>query len=160
MRHGGRQLRQGSSPRGPGQKGDKKPGHGQVQGWPDDQDFSHREALGNLVRFVLLPGQRHATAGAALILDMALGGRIADKAFASNWIIADMNEIGAQVVISQRPRRKHPLDIDMEDYKWRHLIANFFRKIREFKRISMRGDKTDQSFAAMIYVACAAINSR
>ena len=112
------------------------------------------------MRFVLLPGQRHATAGAALILDMALGGRIADKAFASNWIIADMNEIGAQVVISQRPRRKHPLDIDMEDHKWRHLIANFFRKIREFKRIAMRGDKTDQSFAAMIYVASAVINSR
>lgn len=60
------------------------------------------------MRFVLLPGQRHATAGAALILDMALGGRIADKAFASNWIITDMNEIGAQIVISQRPRRKHP----------------------------------------------------
>ena len=155
MRHGGCQHRQGSPPRGPGQKGDKKPGHGQVQGWPDDQDSRAGKPSA-----ILLPGQRHATAGAALILDMALGGRIADKAFASNWIIADMNEIGAQIVISQRPRRKHPLDIDMEDYKWRHLIANFFRKIREFKRISMRGDKTDQSFAAMIYVACAAINSR
>jgi hypothetical protein len=74
------------------------------------------------VRFDLLPGQRHATAGAALIEDMALGGRIADKAFASNWIFADMNERGAQIVISQLPRRKHPLDIDMEK-------ATFDRKL-------------------------------
>ena len=35
-------------------------------------------------------------------------------------------------------------------YKWRHLIENFFRKLKEFKRIAMRADKTDQSFQAMI----------
>ena len=33
-------------------------------------------------------------------------------------------------------------------YKWRHLIENFFCKLKEFKRIAMRADKTDQSFAA------------
>ena len=32
--------------------------------------------------------------------------------------------------------------------------------IKEFKRIAMRGDKTDQSFSAIIYVASAVINSR
>ncbi|MBA2703041.1 MAG: hypothetical protein H0U60_04215, partial [Blastocatellia bacterium] len=42
---------------------------------------------------VLLPGQRHDTAGVApLIEDIEFGGFIADKAFDSNWIIADMNE--------------------------------------------------------------------
>ena len=113
------------------------------------------------MRFVLLPGQRHDTVGVApLIEDIAFGSLIADKAFDSNWIIADMNERGAKIVISQRPQRKHPLDIDLEIYKWRHLIENFFCKIREFKRIAMRSDKTDQSFSAMIYVTSAVINSR
>jgi hypothetical protein len=37
-------------------------------------------------------------------------------------------------------------------YKWRHLIENFFCKLKEFKRIALRADKTDQSFAAMIYM--------
>ena len=62
--------------------------------------------------------------------------------------------------ISQHPRRAKPLDIDMEVYKWRHLIENFFGKLKEFKRIALRSEKTDTSFAAMIYLASAVINSK
>jgi hypothetical protein len=58
------------------------------------------DALGCLVRFVLLPGQRYDTVGVApLIADIEFGGLIADKAFDSNWIIEDMNERGAQIVL-------------------------------------------------------------
>lgn len=56
--------------------------------------------------------------------------------------------------------RAAPLAIDEEVYKWRHLIENFFGKLKEFKRIALRADKTDQSFAAMIHIAAAVINSR
>lgn len=119
------------------------------------------DALGNLVRFVLLPGQRYDTIGVEpLIADLEFGALLADKAFDANWIIETLNERGAKVVISQRPQRKAPLDIDLEMYKWRHLIENFFCKLKEFKRIAMRADKTDQSFTAMIYLAAAVINSR
>ncbi len=96
------------------------------------------DALGNLVRFVLLPGQR----------------------FDTDWIIAELDARGAKVVISQHPRRSQPLAIDLEMYKWRHLVENFFGKLKEFKRIAMRSDKTDQSFSAMIYLATAVIHSR
>jgi transposase len=117
--------------------------------------------LGNLVRFVLMPGQRFDTVGVApLIQGVEFGGLIADKAFDANWIIADLDERGAKVVISQHSRRSQPRDIDLETYKWRHLVENFFCKLKEFKRIARRSDKTDQSFAAMIHVAAAVINSR
>jgi len=119
------------------------------------------DALGNLVRFVLLPGHRFDTIGVApLIKDIEFGGLIADKAFDANWIIADLNERGAKVVISQHSRRSQPLSIDLEVYKWRHLVENFFCKLKEFKRIAMRSDKTDQSFSAMIHIAAAVIHSR
>ena len=119
------------------------------------------DALGNLVRFELLPGHRFDTVGIEPLLDgVDFGGLIADKAFDSNAIIADLNERGAKIVISQHPRRIPPLRIDLDVYKWRHLIENFFCKLKEFKRIAMRADKTDQSFAAMIYLAAAVINSR
>lgn len=119
------------------------------------------DALGNLVRFELLPGQRFDTVGVPpLIKDIEFGGLIADKAFDSNDIIADLNERGAKIVISQHPRRAMPLTIDTEIYKWRHLIENFFAKLKEFKRIAMRADKTDQSFKAIINLAAAVINSR
>jgi transposase len=119
------------------------------------------DALGNLVRFVLLPGHRFDTVGVApLIKDLAFGGLIADKAFDSNAILADLDERGAKVVISQHCRRASPRPIDAEIYKWRHLIENFFCKLKEFKRIAMRSDKTDQSFSAMIHLAASFIHSR
>jgi transposase len=119
------------------------------------------DALGNLVRFELLPGQRYDTVGVEpLIEGIEFDGLIADKAFDSDWIIENLNERGAKIVISQHPRRTKPLHIDKEIYKWRHLIENFFCKIKDFKRIAMRGDKTDQSFSAMIYATAAVINSR
>jgi transposase len=119
------------------------------------------DALGNLVRFVLLPGQRFDTVGVAPLIDgIEFDALIADKAFDANAIIADLDERGAKVVISQHPRRASPRPIDEEMYKWRHLIENFFCKLKEFKRIAMRADKTDHSFTAMIYIAAAVITSR
>ena len=72
----------------------------------------------------------------------------------------ELDERGAKVVISQMPNRKQPLLIDRDIYKWRHLIENFFGKLKEFKRIAMRSDKTDTSFAAMIHLGATVINSR
>jgi transposase len=119
------------------------------------------DALGNLVRFVLLPGHRFDTVGVApLISGIEFGGLIADQALDSNAIIAELDERGAKVVISQHSRRAKPLDIDADLYKWRHLIENFSCKLKEFKRVAMRSDKTDQSFSAMIHLAAAVINSR
>ena len=95
-----------------------------------------------------------------MLKGVAFGGLIADKAFDSDAIIADLNARGAKVVISQHPRRAKSVPLDRDIYKWRHLIENFFCKLKEFKRIAMRACKTDRSFEAMIYHAAAVINSR
>ncbi len=78
----------------------------------------------------------------------------------STTIIADLNQRGAKIAIPQHPRRTFPLPIDIEMSKWRHLIESFFCKLKEFKRIAVRADKADQSFAAFIYLAAAVIDSR
>ena len=109
------------------------------------------------------PSSTHAESQQALehLTDsQARAFAIADKAFDSNAIVADLDARGAKAVIAQHPRRIPPLAIDREMYKWRHLIENFFGKLKEFKRIAMRADKTDQSFAAMIHIAAAVIHSR
>ena len=119
------------------------------------------DALGNLVRFELLPGQRFDTVGVPPLIDgLSFEALIADKAFDSDAILANLDDRGAKVVISQHPRRSQLRRIDEEMYKWRHLIENFFCKLKEFKRIALRADKTDQSFSAMIHLAAAVINSR
>jgi transposase len=74
--------------------------------------------------------------------------------------VADLDGRGAKAIIAQHPRRIYPRRLDKEMYKWRHLIENSFGKLKEFKRIAMRADKTDQSFAAMIYLTATVIALR
>src|SRR5436190_3914116 len=161
VRHGRRHHRQGPPPRTRRKRGTQSQAIGRSKGGMTTKILALTDALGNLVRFVLLPGQRFDTVGVPpLIEGLAFDALIADKAFDSNAIIAELDARGAKVVISQHPRRAKPLAIDEEMYKWRHLIENFFGKLKEFKRIAMRADKTDQSFASMIHLAAAMINSR
>jgi len=61
------------------------------------------DVLGNLVRFVLLPGQRSHTIGVAPpIKGIQFGGLIADPAVDANWIVAEPDERGAKLVIWQQ----------------------------------------------------------
>jgi len=114
-----------------------------------------------LVRFQLLPGHRGEPLGVAPLLNgLSFGGLIADKAFDSNWIIDDLLARGAEIVISQRPQRRPPRQIDAALYAWRHLIENFFCQLKEFKRVATRYDKTDSSFTAMIHLAAAQLQLR
>ena len=73
--------------------------------------LARTDALGNLVRFHLMPGHRFDTVGVAPLIDgVEFGAMLADKAFDSNAIIADLNERGARIVISQHPRRAQHSD--------------------------------------------------
>ena len=119
------------------------------------------DALGNLVRFVLLPGQRHDTIGIEpLIQNIDFAALIGDKAFDNDSLRATLNERGAVAVIPAKSDRKTPIPHDTEMYKWRHLIENCFQRLKEFRRIATRYDKTDTSFAAAIHLVAACIALR
>lgn len=119
------------------------------------------DALGNLSRFVLLPGQRHDSVGVApLISDLEFGALLADKAFDSDWLRTELDRRGVMAVIPPKANRKQPLPCDFEMYKWRHLVENFFATLKQFRRIATRYDKTDTSFHAMICLASAITTSR
>ena len=124
------------------------------------------DALGNLVRFVLLPGQRHDTVGVApLIEDLAFGALLGDKAFDADWLRAELDSRGATAVIPPQAPRKTLITYDKAMYRWRHLVENFFAKLKEFRlkefrAIATRYEKTDDSFRANIHLAAAVIAAR
>ena len=95
-----------------------------------------------------------------MIDGLAFDALIADKAYDADWLRQALDERGIEAIIPARAGRKAPADHDAEMYKWRHLVENFFQKLKESKRIAMRADKTDQSFAAMINIAAAVINTK
>jgi transposase len=119
------------------------------------------DALGNLVRFILLPGQRHDSIGVEpLITGLDFEALIGDKAFDNNWLRATLNERAAVAVIPSKADRAKRIPHDAEMYKWRHLIENFFCHLKAFRRIATRYDKTDASFAGFVSLVAAILAIR
>ena len=119
------------------------------------------DALGNLVRFLLLPGQAHDMKGVApLIKGVSFDALLADKAFDADWLLQDLDERGATAVIPPKTNRKIQRNYNAEVYKWRHLVANYFANNKEFRGIATRYDNTDCSYAACWNLVAALIASR
>ena len=82
------------------QKATQSQAIGRSRGGMTTKILALTDALGNLVRFLLLPGHRFDTVGVApLIAGVEFGTLLADKAFDSNAIIAELHARGAKIVI-------------------------------------------------------------
>ena len=113
------------------------------------------DALGNPLAFLLTPGQAHDLAGAdALLPDLQAETLLADRAFdADERVIAPLQAAGKTLVIPPKRNRKSQRTYDRELYKTRHLIENFFGKLKQYRAIATRYDKRAINFLAGIYLA-------
>lgn len=119
------------------------------------------DALGQLANFVALPGQAHDMEDVEPLIDgVALDALLADKVFNVDWILAELDARGASAIIPPKANRQFLRDYDKHAYKWRHLIENFFAKIKEFRAIATRYEKTTSSYTANWQLAAAIIASR
>ena len=64
-------------------------------------------------------------------------------------------ELGASAQIKQNPSRAGHKTIDRTLYKERHLVECFFNRIKRFRRIALRCEKTVAAFRAFVAIACA-----
>jgi transposase len=117
------------------------------------------DALGNPLAFFLTAGQAHDLEGAdALLPRMQADTLLADKAFdADARVIEPLLAAGKTPVIPPRSNRKTPRTYDKELYKARHLMENFYCKLKQYRAIATRYDKTARNFLAAIYLAAAVI---
>jgi transposase len=107
---------------------------------------------------LLLPGRHHDSVGVAPLRDgVAIGALIGDKAFDNDWLRHQLNERGALAAIPPKADRKCEIPCDFAINRWRHLVENFFCNLKQFRSITTRYDKTDQSFSATIRLAATAI---
>jgi transposase len=113
--------------------------------------------LGNPTGFHLTPGQDHDLQGADVLLPDQLGhvqAVIADKAYdADERVLDKLEQAGVQAVIPPKANRKQPREYDNHLYKERALIENFFAKLKQFRAIATRYDKTAVAFLGAIYLA-------
>lgn len=108
-----------------------------------------------------MPGQAHDLRETrSLLQGLTAGHLLADRAFDADWLRNDMLARGITPVIPPKSNRKFPTEFDKETYKWRHLVENYFGKLKENRGIAMRSCKTDQSFTAFISLAATMIELR
>jgi len=112
------------------------------------------DALGNPTAFHLTPGQDHDLAGAdVLIENLKADALLADKAYDAQERVRDkLKEKRCIPVIPSRSNPKNPHPYDKDTYKARHLIENFFAKLKQYRAIATRYDKTAQNFLGAIYM--------
>jgi transposase len=117
------------------------------------------DALGNPTQFYLTSGEAHDLNGAdALLAKVQADAFLADKAYdAQERVIKKLQQKGCEVVIPSKSNRTQPRDYDQHLYKARHLIENFFAKLKQYRCIATRYDKTAGNFLGAIYLASSVI---
>ena len=114
------------------------------------------DKFGSLVRFTLIPGNAYEGGQVdPLIKGIPTEELIADRGFDSNRIRLQLLSAGIEPVIPGRRNRKVQPWYDPDRYSERHLVENFFAKIKQFRRIATRYEKTAACFAGMVYLAAA-----
>jgi len=109
------------------------------------------DALGNPIAFLLTPGQARAD---AFLPQMQGDALLADKAFdADQRVIQPLLNAGKTPVIPSMPGRKQPRPYDRDLFGARHLIENFFCRLKQFRAIATRYDKRAVNFLAGVYAA-------
>jgi transposase len=108
------------------------------------------------LRVRLSEGQRHdITQAAALVegLSAECEWLIADTAFDADRFRGTLKAAGIEPVIPSNPSRAGAIPYDRDLYKARHLVECFFNKLKHFRRIATRYEKTAANFLAMITLA-------
>ena len=114
------------------------------------------DALGNVLRLLYTAGQVHeSTTAEALIAGLPGENLIGDKAFDSDRFRAHLAARNMTAVIPSNASRARALPYDCHLYKERHLVELFINKIKHFRRIATRYDKTIASYASFVAVAAA-----
>lgn len=112
------------------------------------------DALGNPVRFILSAGNVHDIVPSQDLLKGIKNAQIlADKAYFSEDNIKFLTENGNTAVIPAKENYTKGHSIDWHIYKDRHLIENFFSKIKHFRRVFSRFDKTCSAFLGFVALA-------
>ena len=116
------------------------------------------DSLGYPLRFLLTPGQDSDFPSAIpLLSQLPFQGAIADKGYDSNEIVNFIHRQQAIAVIPPKSNRKVQRAYDKHLYKERNLVERCFNKLKQFRRIATRYEKTARNYLSMLFLAAVTI---
>jgi len=106
---------------------------------------------------VLGPGQQADCRRAADLLEAARGTNnvLADKGYDTDKVLACVASLGAEAVIPSKKNRLVQRLIDRNLYRDRNKVERFFSRLKQFRRLATRYDKTASSFLGMLHFVSA-----
>lgn len=128
------------------------------------------DASGLPLNIVLSPGQAHESQFAQRLLDgigvqhqngsMKRRGHavLADKAYSGHALRNELKNSGIKAVIPRKTNEKMASDgrsqLDRKAYRNRNVIERCFGRLKEYRRIATRYDKTARNYLAMVKLGC------
>jgi transposase len=120
------------------------------------------DGCGLPLKIVLSPGQASDKAVApALLTDLAPGrDLVADRGYDAEALLDLVAARGGRAHIPTCRDRKRQRSVDPALYRHRNLVERFFNKLKHFRRIATRYEKTARNFLAAIFIASARLWTR
>jgi len=112
------------------------------------------EATGRPVELIVTPGQDHdMTQASRLLGDHDPRYLIADKGYDSDAFIARIRRRGSTPVIPSRAGRTVTRRLLRRQYRRRNCVERFVNRIKHFRRVATRYEKTARNFLGFIQLA-------
>lgn len=83
---------------------------------------------------------------------------IADKAYDADWLLHYLDSEEIEAVIPPKNNRKTQRAYNRAAYKGRNVIERTINRIKDYKKIATRYEKTTASFASLCFMAAIFIN--
>jgi transposase len=113
---------------------------------------------GHPVELRLSAGQEQdLTYAESLLADHRPGAVIADKGYDSDAFVAAVRRRKARVVIPPLSCRKVQRRYDKALYRVRNIGERFWSRVKQYRRVATRYDKTARNFLAFIHLASALV---
>jgi transposase len=74
---------------------------------------------------------------------------LADKGYDADAIREELTKADVEAVIPAKSNRREPIAHDREKYRWRNLVERLFNKLKNWRRIATRYDKTKDLTSAL-----------
>ena len=114
------------------------------------------DSEGRPVQIELSPGNTHdSTMAPVLLAQVTADAIIADKAYDVDAIVETIEAAGATVVIPPKKNRRKKRRYSKSLYRERNVVERFFCRLKHWRGIATRYDKTATSFRALVHLVCA-----
>lgn len=110
--------------------------------------------LGLPVRFILTAGQKGDTPQAAALIE-GLPARVvmADTAYDAGHLRNAIADKAAIAFIPNNPSRATKYPLDKHLYAQRHLVECCFSRLKQFRRVATRFEKTARNYLSVLHLA-------